>query len=175
MTPDAADAIDKLDLSEPTAEQLSLFDKKRKGLKSLVDAGCYFIAANAGIKVELARKLLARDFTKALSYLREGDAEKGPPEYDGEVELVLTLKKPISLGEKDPNPKTELTLREPTAEQIIKFENVLAETDDEIEATYTLIALNVGLAPTYTKRMVASDFEKAAEFLTRFTPAPPKE
>jgi hypothetical protein len=81
-------------------------------------------------------------------------------------QLVLTLRKPISLGELQ---YAEITLTEPTVAQLRKA----AKAGDAIDQLATLIHLNAAVPMTVVDRMVQRDLDAAGDFFGRFSGASP--
>jgi hypothetical protein len=107
-----------------------------------------------------------------------GEDEKAGAEapkwvYDGPETKTMVLRKELKLTPKDQNPVTEITLSEPTAQQMSAMENERRKTN-EISAGALFIALNAGISHPHALRMGSRDFEEALDFLSGFTEGAPQ-
>jgi hypothetical protein len=85
-------------------------------------------------------------------------------------EKTITLRKPITIGAgADQVRYDEITLNEPSVDQIEKFIKKLKGTN-EIDAMRYFVALVSGLLPTVIGKMGARDWNEAQEFLQAFFP-----
>ncbi|CAE6811985.1 hypothetical protein R69746_05665 [Paraburkholderia aspalathi] len=87
------------------------------------------------------------------------------------AEKTITLRKTITLGAgADQIKYDEITLREPTVDEIEKFIKKLKGTN-EIDAMRYFVALITGLLPTVIGQMGARDWNEAQEFIQAFFPS----
>jgi hypothetical protein len=86
------------------------------------------------------------------------------------AEKTITLRKAITIGGGADQVKyDEITLREPTVDEIEKFIKKLKGTN-EIDAMRYFIALVSGMLPTVIGQMGARDWNEAQEFIQAFFP-----
>jgi len=86
------------------------------------------------------------------------------------AEKTITLRKTITIGAgADQVVYAEITLREPTVDEIEKFIKKLKGTN-EIDAMKYFIALVSGVLPTVIGQMGARDWNEAQEFIQAFFP-----
>lgn len=81
-----------------------------------------------------------------------------------EIQKIITLRKPVTLGEKT---FTELTLSEPTAGQIEKASIAGGKVD--MSVAIALIALVSGAPRTAIQMLGQRDFKEASDFLGGFS------
>jgi hypothetical protein len=96
--------------------------------------------------------------------------EKSDQPVELPAEKTITLRKAITIGTGADQVKyDEITLREPTVDEIEKFIKKLKGTN-EIDAMRYFIALVSGMLPTVIGQMGARDWNEAQEFIQAFFP-----
>jgi hypothetical protein len=87
------------------------------------------------------------------------------------AEKTIALRKTITIGGgADQIKYDEITLREPTVDEIEKFIKKLKGTN-EIDAMRYFVALVSGMLPTVIGQMGARDWNEAQEFIQAFFPS----
>ncbi len=97
------------------------------------------------------------------------DKKEDPPS-ELQAEKTITLRKPITIGTgADQIVYTEITLNEPSVDQIEKFIKKMNGTN-AIDAMRYFVALTSGVLPSVIGQMCARDWNDAQEYLQAFFP-----
>lgn len=96
-------------------------------------------------------------------------------EYIGPESVTIPLTREVKLHKDDPNPIREITLVEPTVDQMSDFQDEANKTRNDFKAGAVLISKNAGIGLPQAKKLSTRDFQKALTFLTGFIPPGPKE
>lgn len=90
--------------------------------------------------------------------------------YIGLERLTLSLSRVVKLHDTDLNPLSEITLVEPTIEQMSAFQDEVNKSHNDFKAGAVLIQMNAGITVPQSRKLSTRDFQKAITFLTGFIP-----
>jgi Phage tail assembly chaperone proteins, E, or 41 or 14 len=158
----AGATITVLRLREPRAGELA----RAADAPDAVSSRIALIAAITGIDANAIRELGARDLMAASSYLGRFTVEPDNGAEEGEIELRLTLARPIQLGDGDNGlTLSEIELREPRAGELA----ACANAGNGIRMDLKLLTVMLKKPTSLLEQMSARDFIEVRRFFGSFT------